>query len=82
MGLFTFWDNSTREFDVDENDIINLAEKLNLSEYEFFCIAANRWGVALNRVHDDFKEYLWINAIPFYVSDWIRIQRIAPSPSC
>ncbi len=82
MGLLTIWDNKASESDVDEDDIFTLANKLNLSEYEFFYTAANRWGITLERVQQDFKEYLWLSSIPFYVTDWVRMQRIAPSPSC
>ena len=82
MGLLTIWNNPAVETDIDECDIFTAAEKLNLSEYEFFYIAANRWGITLERVQQDFKEYLWLNSIPFYVSDWVRMLRISPSSSC
>ncbi|MCK4911679.1 MAG: hypothetical protein KAR83_08545 [Thermodesulfovibrionales bacterium] len=82
MGLLTIWDSKTGELDVDEGDIFTLANKLNLSEYEFFYTAGSRWGITLERVQQDFKEYLWLSSIPFYVTDWVRMQRIAPSPSC
>ena len=82
MGLLTVWDNPRTEPDIDEVDIFTFARSLNLSEYEFFCTAAKRWGVTLARVQEDFKEYLWLNAVPFYVSDWVRMLRISPSPSC
>ncbi len=82
MGLLTTWENSAVETDIDEGDIFTSANKLNLSEYEFFYTAAKRWGITLERVQQDFKEYLWLNTIPFYVSDWVRILRISPSPSC
>ena len=82
MGLLTIWDSNTGELDVDEGDIFTLANKLNLSEYEFFYTAGSRWGITLERVQQDFKEYLWLSSIPFYVTDWVRMQRIAPSPSC
>ncbi len=82
MGLLTTWNNFAVETDIDESDVFTFARKLNLSEYEFFYTAAKRWGITLERVQQDFKEYLWLSSIPFYVTDWIRMRRIAPSPSC
>lgn len=82
MGLLTNWEHECRNLDVDEGDVFLYSRKLNLSEYEFFCTAARRWGISLGRVHEDFKQYLWLNTLPFYVTDWVRTLRISPTSAC
>jgi hypothetical protein len=82
MGLATHSGTICRCYDVDEADVFTYSRELNLSEYEFFCAAARRWGISLERVQEDFKQYLWLNSLPFYVTDWVRTLRISPAPSC
>jgi hypothetical protein len=82
MGILTDWDNTGSKCSVSEDDVFGIARMLNLSEHEFFCTAAKRWGVTLERAQEDFKEYLWLSSVPIYVTDWVRMLKITPTPTC
>ena len=61
-----------------DEDIFPLARRLNLNEYEFFYTAGSRWGITLERVQEDFQQYLWLSELPFYVLDWVRALKATP----
>lgn len=49
-----------------------ISRDLGCSEFDIFCEAADRWNLALDRIPQDFKRYLWFSELPFYVTDWLR----------
>ena len=79
MGTASLWSTDMTVFGLEGFDISSITKKLNLSEFEFFCTAAKRWGIRPQRVHEDYNQYLWLDIIPFYVSDWVRLLGAQPS---
>jgi hypothetical protein len=45
---------------------------MEYSEYDIFVEAAKLWTISIDRVEQDFKNYLTKDQIPHYVIDFLR----------
>jgi len=52
--------------------IYKIARVTGTSEYEVFCKSAEHWQVGREAIERDFHAYLAQQAVPYYVTDFIR----------
>jgi hypothetical protein len=56
----------------DEMCLEKLARIYGISEYTFFCAAANKWHISEQQMKAAFRTYLICGDIPYYVRDLVR----------
>ena len=61
------------------DEVAEISQLLGISEFEVFCKAAQRWGIPLHRVKEDFNFYLMGSEAPPYVRDMLRISNDTPA---
>jgi hypothetical protein len=54
------------------DDLNDLALRLECSEFEIFQRAGQKWNFSESKIQEDFKRYLLISELPFYVRDLLR----------
>jgi hypothetical protein len=69
MQTLNWFSTHEKHFVRNENPLVQTCRKLGLSEFEFFCVAASRWGIDLQRIHDDYSQYITLGVQPLYVTD-------------
>ena len=55
--------------------LYKIARLTGKSEYDVFCKSAEGWPVTKARIEQDFKRYLCNQSVPYYVQNFVRINK-------